>query len=404
MMRTISVALCFAMLSSAVPALALDVRPIASSSAPVSFRGSAHATIAQSAAAAPRPLARIPVADPPRHKRPAFVPSAIRPPVVHLSRSGGVGVRVSGPSMLRPNQIDQVLRGARARARSRAAQSTLPKPFILAPITPVMVNRVRPGAPVASKLPVRATASLSGVASGTGINHWWRYQEQNVPGGGRLMANVGTGNVLLQDDDMTVPNKGIALAFRRTYNSQSLHDVSASDAAPWYWKPAGLYGNGWTNTFDAHLVRTPDGAHWSVFDIDGTRYDFTSVARNRIVQPSTPGTIRRWRTTTRAACCGRRRAARRTTFTVPIRTPRVPVFRSNGGLAGGFAGRLYQIIGRNRNTYITFSYAWDGGDCLRDGEDQLDHRADRSRPNPPRCTSVTSTATGSCSSSFIPTV
>ncbi|MDB5070060.1 MAG: hypothetical protein JWM87_1171 [Candidatus Eremiobacteraeota bacterium] len=356
MMRTMSLALSFAMLVSAVPAGAIDLRPVASAVTHISFHGSAHVTVAQSGGLHPR--TRIPVADPPRHKRPSFVPSAIRPPSVHLSRSGGPGVRVPGPAMLRPSEIDHVLRAARAQARSRALQPALPKPIVLSPTTPVTVTRTRPGAPVAPKATVRTTASLSGFSSGTGINPWWRYQEQNIPGGGRLMANVGTGNVLLQDDDMAVPNKGISLAFRRTYNSQSLHDVNASDAAPWYWKPAGLYGNGWTNTFDAHLVRTPDSSQLSVFDIDGTRYDFVPGGGWYSPVPGNDTTL------TYDNACGvlwTKKSGTTYYFYRPNPNAPCPGFPNNGGLAGGFAGRLYQIIGRNRNTYITFSYAWDGG-------------------------------------------
>jgi len=99
--------------------------------------------------------------------------------------------------------------------------------------------------------------------AGTGINPWWRYQEQNVPGAGHLMVNIGTGNYLVQVDDMAVPHKGIALAFRRTYNSQSGHNITGSDGT----QPS-LYGNGWTSTWDAHL--TGDATHnVSVWDIDG---------------------------------------------------------------------------------------------------------------------------------------
>lgn len=89
-----------------------------------------------------------------------------------------------------------------------------------------------------------------------------------MPGGGRLMVNVGTGNLLLQEDDMSVPHKGIALAFRRTYNSQSQHDVNGTDGAV-----AGVYGNGWTNTFDAHLSASGPG-QITVWDIDGAHYDY----------------------------------------------------------------------------------------------------------------------------------
>jgi YD repeat-containing protein len=35
---------------------------------------------------------------------------------------------------------------------------------------------------------------------------------------------------------------------------------------------------------------------------------------------------------------------------------------------GGYAGHLYQIIGRNRNTHITFNYTWDNGDASATGK------------------------------------
>ena len=46
----------------------------------------------------------------------------------------------------------------------------------------------------------------------------------------------------------------MTLAFRRTYNSQSLHDMNGSDGST-----PSLYGNGWTNTFDAHMVKQSHG-------------------------------------------------------------------------------------------------------------------------------------------------
>ena len=33
-----------------------------------------------------------------------------------------------------------------------------------------------------------------------------------------------------------------------------------------------------------------------------------------------------------------------------------------------YAGKLYQIIGRNRNTYITFGYSWDNGTHTAGGQ------------------------------------
>ena len=59
------------------------------------------------------------------------------------------------------------------------------------------------------------------------------------------------------------------MAFRRTYNSQSQHDVNGTDgSAP------SMYGNGWTSTFDAHLSSSAPNST-TVWDIDGAHYDYT---------------------------------------------------------------------------------------------------------------------------------
>ncbi|MBV9269557.1 MAG: hypothetical protein JO165_00580, partial [Candidatus Eremiobacteraeota bacterium] len=108
------------------------------------------------------------------------------------------------------------------------------------------------------------SASVDSSSSGsTGINPWWTYEQDAIPGAGRYMVNVGNGNLLLQDDDLDMPNAGIDLAFRRTFNSQSRHDYANTDAST-----PSLYGDGWTNTFDAHIAQNTSGG-LSVFDIDG---------------------------------------------------------------------------------------------------------------------------------------
>lgn len=162
------------------------------------------------------------------------------------------------------------------------------------------------------------------------------------------MINVGTGNLLLQADDLSVPHKGMALALRRTYNSQSGHDVNGTDGTP-----AGMYGNGWTSTFDAHLVAGPNNAIY-VYDIDGARYDYVPAPAGGYQAPpgqhatihfdgqcgyiwtKKSGTVYRfYRKLMSGAGCGSSQAA--------------------------LAGRLYQIIGRNQNTTLTLAYAWDNG-------------------------------------------
>ena len=166
------------------------------------------------------------------------------------------------------------------------------------------------------------------------------------------MINVGTGNLLLQDDDMSVPHKGIALAFRRTYNSQSQHDVNGTDGAV-----PGMYGNGWTNTFDAHLSATGPG-QITVWDIDGARYDYTLAADGvtRIPPPGQHATL------SYDGGCGYLWTKKQGTtyyFWTPDGAGSCPSWW--WPTYGAYAGRTYQIIGRNRNTYVTFSYSWDNG-------------------------------------------
>ena len=172
------------------------------------------------------------------------------------------------------------------------------------------------------------------------------------------MVNVGTGNLLLQDDDMAVPHKGIALAFRRTYNSQSLHDVNASDGSV-----PSVYGNGWTNTFDAHLSAGTNGTI-TVWDIDGAHYDYTPAANSTWTPPPGQHATLNW-----DGGCGllwTKKSGTTYYFWQPANGP-------CSGSAwdaqyGAYDGKLYQIIGRNRNTYLTFGYSWDNGSAAPGGK------------------------------------
>jgi YD repeat-containing protein len=261
------------------------------------------------------------------------------------------GVLVPGWPMLRPGQIDGVLKAARHRQAASALR---------APATPAA--RRAPEV-FGGQLPMRRAQSLPAdpAASGTGINHWWRYQEQPVPGGGQVMVNVGTGNLLLQDDDMSVPHKGLAMAFRRTYNSQSGHDVNATDAAGFKYKPPGMYGNGWTSTFDAHIARNDAMTLYSVFDIDGARYDYDATwSADQTTGTFTPRAGNHTALAYDGVCGYLWTKKSGTTYYFYAPGPHAPCPQT-GGSTEGFTGRLYQIVGRNRNTYITFNYSWDNG-------------------------------------------
>lgn len=198
---------------------------------------------------------------------------------------------------------------------------------------------------------LQSVAIGSGV-QGTGINRYWQYEGDALPGVGKYAVNVGTGNLLIQSDDMKVSHKGVSISFRRTYNSQSQHNYAGADGSQ-----ISNYGDGWTNTFDAHIAANSGAlcagvqtAGITVYDIDGTRYDFMPNCSGGFTPPtgqhallkSDGGTGYYW-------------------------------YRMNHGgyyfygpnqpaASAGFAGRLYRIFGRNTNTYIQFNYTWDGGD------------------------------------------
>jgi YD repeat-containing protein len=303
------------------------------------------------AAVAAVPPARIPVTEPVRVKRQHPKPPTSRPTAAPAIRPSNP-VPLAGPPMVRPRDLDAVVAAARRRNLS-PSESSKPNLRVSQPRLAPSIGTAHGGVRRAQSLPSDPTGS------GTGINHWWRYEEQSLPGGGgHMMVNVGTGNLLVQQDDMSVPHKGIELAFRRTYNSQSPPTFSG-DLQTY----TSMYGNGWTNTFDAHVIRTSPG-HFSVFDIDGARYDFTpSGTPGVVIGPPGQPTKLEW-----DGACGLKWTRKSGTvyyfYNVNSTQASCPAI----GTMGGYAGKLYQIIGRNRNTYITFSYAWDNGDASVNGK------------------------------------
>jgi YD repeat-containing protein len=351
------------------------------------------------------PPVRIPVKEPLRVKQMTRPANAIRARVVQGIRPAS-GRRAAGPPMLSTSDVGRVALAAHRAPPTHeqpaaGAQIVPPPPPRALPIatrppsrflTPQAVQNCNPGlspirkprtvvvtptpdpgvtptpCPNATPIPGTPTpvptATPAGLTvSGTGINPWWSYQQTYVPGGGHVMVNVGTGNMLLQDEDMSVPHKGLPLGFRRTYNSQSRHDINATDAAGEMWIPPGMYGNGWTNAFDAHLARTT-GTTFSVYDGDGARYDYTQDLSG----PS-PIFIPRAGNHTSLVFdgnCGFLWTKKNGIIYYFYRPN--PAQTCGGPSTGGFAGRLYQIMGRNHNTAITLSYAWDNNDSSTAGK------------------------------------
>lgn len=230
-----------------------------------------------------------------------------------------------------------------------------PVPTAVPPSTPVP-TAVPTATPVPTAVPTQAptapataTPGPSGqqTVSGTGIKRWWQFQQQTFAGGDDVLVNVGTGNLVVGSDDMAVPHKGTPLDFRRTYNSQSGHDVAGTDGGY-----PGLYGNGWTNTFDAHVVKRSDGSV-SVYDVDGARYDYAiNPAGGYLSPPGQPATLRF------DGQCGLLWTKKSGTI--------YQFYRSNVNQAPcnsaqvAYGGLLHQIIGRNQNDTLTFTYTWDG--------------------------------------------
>lgn len=190
-----------------------------------------------------------------------------------------------------------------------------------------------------SSSPVLSTADR-----GTGINHWWRFEEGAVPGVGRYFVNVATQNLIVQSDDLDIHNAGIDLAFRRTYNSLSQHDAVGSDGAT----PSEL-GNGWTSTLDAHLSGNASGG-MTVSDIDGARYDYTADGQGNWLPPAGQ------HATLITYDGGRTYQWTKKTGTAYIFA--TPYITGYGTTYQGYSGRLLKVYGRNHNTYIALTYSW----------------------------------------------
>jgi YD repeat-containing protein len=249
--------------------------------------------------------------------------------------------------MLRPRDIDRVLEAARHRAAMPEMRS--PDGARSRAVAP---NAGRGASPRLPGGAMRSTRTLATASLGTGLKPWWAYNDMAVPGDGHGLVNVGTGNVLLQVLDMAVPHKGVPLTYQRTYNSQSQHDVAGTDGTE-----ASMYGNGWTNSFDAHIAGSQTGPI-SVFDVDGARYDY-ALAGDGVTRIPPPG---QHATLTYDGGCGylwTKKSGTAYYFWIPDVAPGCPSWWFPA--YGAYAGRTYQIIGRNRNTYVTFSYSWDNG-------------------------------------------
>ncbi len=228
----------------------------------------------------------------------------------------------------------------------------IPTPTPVPTPCPPGASGIPPNCATATPTP-QPTPGLS--PSTTGINHYWTYEQEPLPGIGKAMVNVGNGNLLVQVDDLDIPERGIDLAFRRTYNSQSQHDASNTDGST-----PSVFGNGWTNTFDAHLAYNATYNIISVYDIDGARYDFCANGQGQWNACGNAGE-NDYTTLTSDGACGYY-WTKKTGTAYYFEAPNQP---SSCGtqIAAGLSGRILAIQGRNVNNSLTFTYSWANGDA-----------------------------------------
>lgn len=247
----------------------------------------------------------------------------------------GAGMRLRGPAML-----------ARPQLPTQRFRSLLPAPRRV--INPqVLAPHGRPALILGA--PRHILTVTSGSSNLTGINPWWTYEEGAIPGVGKYMVNVANGNVILQTNDVDIPERGIDLAFRRTYNSFSKNDWNASGGNDDGSNAPSTYGSGWTNTFDAHLAPNDLGG-LTVYDIDGARYDYA---------PS--GTCLNPPAGQYATLCSDGGNG----YFWTKKSGTVYYFYGPNRQApnAGYSGRLVAIYGRNSNNAIHFTYSWLNGDA-----------------------------------------
>ena len=229
-----------------------------------------------------------------------------------------------------------------------------PTPTAAPTATPTQAPTATPtptSGPTSTPLPTPTPQPTFGPST-TGVNHYWTYEENSIPGVGRYMVNVGNGNLVVDSDDVDVKERGIDLAFQRTYNSFSQHDASNTDNSV-----ASNYGNGWTTTFDAHIAYYNSGSTLSLYDIDGARYDYLAQNGAWIAPPGMQGTSITLTSANGQTNCYYQWTKKDGTSYIFYR----PDYSTQGCGGAGFNGRVAEIFERNSNNYVVFNYSWDNG-------------------------------------------
>ncbi|MBV8364761.1 MAG: RHS repeat protein, partial [Candidatus Eremiobacteraeota bacterium] len=114
-----------------------------------------------------------------------------------------------------------------------------------------------------------------------------------------------------------------------------------------------LYGDGWTNSLDAHVASNDQGGY-SIYDIDGARYDYNTPLGNGVWAPPT---------------------GQYAIFYIDPSNPNYVYWIKKDGTIylffmpnlpasiAGYDGKLLAIYGRNTNNNVVLNYSWDSGDA-----------------------------------------
>jgi Domain of unknown function (DUF6531) len=196
--------------------------------------------------------------------------------------------------------------------------------------------------------------------TGTGIEHWWTYEERPIPGIGKAMVNVGTGNYLVSAMDVDIPERGIDLTFRRVYNSQSLHDANGDDGGD-----PSIFGNRWTSNLDASIILDSVANTITVYDLNGTPCTYTSDGQGHWL-PCT-GEHATLYPTDQTDCTYAWQKKNGTVYWF-----HADIAQGGCGIKAAKRGQLQEILGRNQNNNITFTYSYDGHGYTSENVTEID--------------------------------
>jgi YD repeat-containing protein len=282
-------------------------------------------------------------------------------------QSNGRGLRAAGPPLRATPLLPKDAAKLPAPPPSSGGAGTITPSTLRAALSAPVIAR-GPAFPVPSlRLPPHKTPGkvtpfdvTTSSPNTTGINPWWSYESGALPGTGKYMVNVGTGNVFVQSEDIDVAERGINLEFDRTYNSMSLNDTNGSYGNDDGSATPNIFGNGWTNAFGTHLAINTSGGV-TVYALDGSRYDYTPNGTGCLTPPAGMHNSLCWD----QGCGYFWTTADGTTYHYWA-----PSFSGAGLNCAGwgastlaYQGRLYMIMGRNWHNWISLTYYWAGGDA-----------------------------------------